>query len=169
MSFTIGRTYTLTANRNYSGVNNPLTKFKATVTSGTGTMTVTPNVVDRVAAIVAAGSTAGIKGPGFPPVTLVTSAAGTTLVSAAASSISGEFEFSVYDVNTPSVDDCPVIAMHVLTSGAAITFTTATGQTVTLPAGSLAQGGIYDYSVANVSSITGTILGLGAVSKPFII
>ncbi len=169
MSFTIGRTYALATNKDYSGRTNTLTNFKTTVTSGTATFVAPSEVIARVAAIVAAGSTAGIKGPGLPQQTVVSSATGTTLVAGTAASIGGTFEYSVYDINIPSIDDCPVIAFHVLTSGAAITFKTLNGQSVTLPAGSLAQGGIYDYSVASVTSITGSIFGLGAVSKPFII
>ena len=169
MSFTIGRTYTLVAGRDYTGQNNVPTKFKATVTSGTATMSADSLTVARINQIVSSGSTAGIKGGSFPNFTLVSSATGTTVVAGTASSITGEYEFQVFDANVPSSDDSPVLGIHVLAAGAVLSFKTFTGQTLTLPSGALVAGGIYDYSIGTVIGVTGSIIGVAPVSKPFII
>ena len=169
MSFTIGRTYTLVAGRDYTGQNNVPTKFKATVTSGTATMSADSLTVARINQIVSSGSTAGIKGGSFPNFTLVSSATGTTVVAGTASSITGEYEFQVFDSNVQTSDDSPVLGIHVLASSAALSFTTFNGQTLTLPSGALVAGGIYDYSIGTVIGVTGSIIGVAPVSKPFVI
>ena len=169
MSFTIGRTYTLVAGRDYTGQNNVPTKFKATVTSGTATMSADSLTVARINQIVSSGSTAGIRGGSFPNFTLVSSATGTTVVAGTASIITGEYEFQVFDANVPTSDDSPVLGIHVLASGAVLEFKTFTGQTLALPSGALVAGGIYDYSIGTVIGVTGSIIGVAPVSKPFII
>ncbi len=169
MSFTIGRTYTLVAGRDYTGRNNQPLKTRASLTSGTGSFNVSNDAATRIAAIVAAGSTAGIKGGGFPEYTLITGISGTTVTAGTASSVTGVYDLSIFDANVPSSEDSPVLGFHVLATGAALSFTTFNGQAVTLPAGSLAAGGIYDYAVGTVTGVTGSIIGVAPVTKPFVI
>lgn len=169
MSFSIGRTYTLVAGRDYSGKNNNIDRFKSSVTSGTATLQVPSDVATRINTIVSNGSTAGIRGGSFPNYTLITGITGNTVTAGTASSITGDYEFSVFDANVPTSEDSPVLGLHVLAANAAITFTTFNGQSVTLPAGSIVAGGLYDYTVGTVSGVTGSIIGVAPVNKPFVI
>lgn len=66
-------------------------------------------------------------------------------------------------------DASPILALHIATSGASITFKSVHGDTITLASGSLVQGGIYYYSLKEVTVISGTIYGIAPSIKPYII
>lgn len=176
MSFTIGRTYTLVAGRDYSGQSNVGVQFKGTVVAGSTAINFDYINGDPLAKLNAIKGTTGgvpvVAGPGFSPNVGITSGTGYQLfTTGATATMSGTYDYTIYDSSIPSNTDSPVLAIHVLANPGQFSFKTLTGQTVTLPAGALVTGGIYDYGISQVISIgtSGTLLGLTPALKPFIV
>lgn len=176
MSFTIGKTYTLVAGKDYSGASNTAVKLKGTVVAGSTAISFVAVDADPVTKLNQIKGTTGgvpvVSGPAYTGPVGLTSGTGSTLyTSGATAAMSGTYDFYVYDSAIPSSLDSPVLQIHVLASPGAVSFKTLTGQTVSLPANSLVAGGIYDYGISEVISIgtSGTLLGLAPAHKPFVI
>jgi len=177
MSFTIGRTYVLAAGRDYSGTKNPAIKFTATVAIGSTALqfgqSFGPNPFERLSEILGTtGGTPAVSGPGFDQAVGITGTTGSNFITTGATSqMAGTYEYYLFDSSVPSSLDSPVLAIHVLGTAGNFSFNSLTKQSITLPAGSLVAGGIYDYGIGEISALgnTGSLLGLAPAIKPFIV
>jgi hypothetical protein len=174
MSFIANRVYNIAQNVDYDPVTNGnlAVKFTATVTAGTNTVTVTGfpagNPVARLAAILAIpAQNPVIIGPGFTGRETVTAASGNTITTTNNSTITGTFDFYVFDDTRPSSIDAPITAIHVVAAPGNVNFTTLTGDAVNIPAGGLLTGGIYDYGIRSFTTLAtpNTLRGLAPANK----
>jgi len=163
MSFTIGRTYNLVAATDYTP--RSAIKFRGTINTGGNEIAVSHiwglNPITAVATPTMTAPT--IIGTGVINRDAVTgTAAGDIIQITNPATTDGTFDYYLVDNAYPSSYDMPIKAFHVLAAPGAFSFITLEGATVTLPAGSLAVGGIYDYSIKEVLTLTNpnTILGL---------
>jgi hypothetical protein len=165
-AFTIGRVYDIVQGKNYNpGANgNTALKFRGVSTSGTGTITFSTSeaVISKIAAIQASSGTAVISGPGFTGRPVISATGATSISVSGVAFNSGTSDFYLYDVSRPSNLDSPIQAIHIVAAPGNVVLVTPAGDSVSLPASSLVVGGVYDYSVAQLSTLTnaGTIRGL---------
>jgi hypothetical protein len=161
MSFTIARTYNLVAGTDYS--QRSAIKFRGTVANGSTDVTVIQHWGTNPITAVAGMTSPVIVGHGVTKRDVVTgTAAGDIIQITTAATVDGTHDFYLIDDAFPSTYDMPIKGFHVLAAPGAFSFKTLDGATVNLPAGSLAVGGIYDYSIKEVITLTNanTVLGL---------
>jgi hypothetical protein len=175
MSFTANRIYNIVQGVNYDPTvnGNVAIKFAATITAGSPIITVTrfpdSNPVARVLQILAFAplQVPVIIGPGFAGREIVVAASGNTITLTNNSANTGTFEFYVFDGSRPSSIDAPITAFHVVAAPGLINFATLTGDLVSIPAGGVVAGGIYEYGIRSFTTLTNanSLLGLAPISK----
>jgi hypothetical protein len=162
MSFTIARTYNLVSGTDYT--QRRAIKFQGSTTAGSANITITRTFTNENPLVAATTMTSPVLiGTGIlkrDPVAGV--AAGDIIQATNVATSTGTYEFHLIDDAFPSTYDMPIRGFHVLAAPGAFSFKTLDGATVNLPAGSLAVGGIYDYSIKEVINLTNanTVLGL---------
>ena len=179
MSFTANRAYILKPGKNYdpgSNGNSPYS-FTANLTAGSTLVSLTGpganSAIGRVielsgAAVIEGGPISGRIAVG---VTSGTGITGTQFVIGATATQSGMFTLRVFDGEIPNTQDSPILAIHVLADPGAVSMVTLSKCAITFPSGALSAKGVYEYGVANLTSLgtTGALLGLAPALKPNII
>ena len=180
-SFIANRVYILDQGIDYDARTNGnlAIKFRGKITAGSADIELVDfkgtNPITRIDALILAGapSVPVISGPGYVGRNVITGTAAPApplnyiITCTNAFTATGTFDFWAYDESVPSDLDSPILALHVIAApGAVISFTTLTGDAVTVPSGGFATGGIYDYSPATFSALPATkLLGLAPANK----
>ena len=184
MSLPANRTYVIVAGRNYnpSTNGNAAVKFQGSVAGGSSAITLTNfNGVNPIASLSGMSATFGMTsaaviGPGFTGIVGIGSFTGggggsaARIFTSGTSSITGTFDFYVFNKAIPSSLDSPVTSIHILSAPGACTATFSNSDSIAFPANSLSTGGIYDYTIQSMTGHSpGSILGRGTDSRSLMV
>ena len=181
MSFAINRTYVLKPGKNYDPASNgnkpyPFTgdaTLGASLITGTGQGAVA--AMNQITSILGDSGTPVIEGGPFSGRIAVGVTSGTGIVgtqftvSGATATSSGTYTFRIFNGDVPNTNDSPVLSVHILADPGAVDLVTLTDNKVSLPSGSLAAKGVYEYAIKSITTLgtTGSLLGLAPATRPF--
>jgi hypothetical protein len=165
-AFTIGRVYEIVQGKNYNPTINDNTalKFRGISIAGSTSISYTESdaIINKIAEIQLANGTAAISGSGIVGRAEILTAGTTSITVDRVMGISGSQDYYLYDISRPSNLDAPIQAIHIISPPGNVTLVTADSDEVILPNGSLVVGGVYDYSLTQLSNLSnaGSIHGL---------
>jgi hypothetical protein len=150
----------------YLPADNPGVTFGG-VGNGTSITNVDTALVTTIAALLATPATVGISGNYIQPGTTITAAVGSTLtISNPVGANIAIPNLKYWDARRPSSagGDSPIQAVLCLDSThAAFAFEDGSGNTVTIPASTLAKGAVYYFQIGTVTTVTaGDFIGYSA-------
>ena len=167
-AFTIGRVYEIVQGKNYNPTSNGNTAltFRGTSIAGSASISYAESdaIINKIAEIQLTDGLAAISGPGIDGRAEILTAGTTSITISRAMKTTDSHSYYLYDISRPSNLDAPIQAIHIISPPGDVTLVTADNDEVVLPSGSLVVGGVYDYSVTQLSNLSnaGSIHGLAA-------
>ena len=165
-AFAIARVYEIVQGKNYNPNTNGNTALvfqgESVVGSNSISFSETETIIDKIAEIQNAGGLAVVSVAGKPGRNSIVTAGTTSITISNPLSVAGSHSYYLYDGSRPSNLDAMIQGFHVIAPPGNVTLTTADNDAVLLPNGSLVVGGVYDYSISQVSYLqnAGSIIGL---------
>ena len=177
------KVYTLEVGRDYNPYTNgnKVVKFRATSTAGSTVLTgVGASVTDWVFTVINSyPGVAVVSGPGvnggstrYDLIDMSYIVPGELSLTNPLT-LTGTYEFTLWDASVPSAEDAPITSFHVIDKGAGtFDFVTFQGNSISIANSGMVNGAIYPYIIGLVNGLpngTGSILGLANNSKPLFI
>jgi hypothetical protein len=165
-AFTIGRVYEIVEGKNYNPTTNSnvALKFRGTTVAGSSSISYSESVdiINKIAEIQSANGIAAVSGSNVKGRAKILTAGNSSITLDKEAKDTGSYDFYLYDMSRPSNLDAPIQAIHIISTPGDVTLVTADNDEVILPSGSLVVGGVYDYSVSQLSNLSnaGSIHGL---------